>query len=82
MVVGEKMTMFTDNQGIMTYYEVQHLNPKEEVVYDENLRLEKLAEEEGDHKREKDLRGFVSQLLQPTVEEHVEQEAEETEIKP
>lgn len=46
MVVGEKMTMFTDNQGIMTYYEVQHLNPKEEVVYDENLRLEKLAEEE------------------------------------
>ena len=40
-VVGQTMTTFVDNTGIMTYYEVQHLTPDELEIYDENQRIEK-----------------------------------------
>ena len=39
------MTVFTDNQGIMTYYEVKHMSSDEVPIYDENERAIKAAEE-------------------------------------
>ena len=45
VICGPLMHTFVDNTGIMTYYEVKHLNPSEDVVYTENLRIEKEQEE-------------------------------------
>ena len=46
VVPGPLMHTFVDNTGIMTYYEVKHLTPEEDIVYTENLRIEKEQEEQ------------------------------------
>ena len=44
----------------------------------ESKEEEKLAKEEGNDKGEENLGGLVAQLLQPTVEEHMENQANQT----
>ena len=39
------MTVFDDNTGIMTFYEVKHLTEMEDIVAKEQERLAKVAEE-------------------------------------
>ena len=45
IVIGPEITQFVDNSGIMTYYQTKHLTPEEDIVYIENERLLKEAEE-------------------------------------
>lgn len=45
LIIGPKLTVFVDNTGIMTFYEVKHLTEVEDLVAKEQDRLAKVAEE-------------------------------------
>lgn len=52
VIIGPRFTTFVDNAGIMTYYEVKHMTPEEDVIETEKERLLKEREAAEKHAQE------------------------------